>query len=394
MLYLCCTKIDATNMKRGRNTNSVSLYERKLKSGRIQLLLQIYAAGIRSQESTGILIEPNDSRSEQRQKRMMAEDIRRKRENDLRNLMLGMADPNIHLDDSFYDLYDRFTASRDTASTRMSYEGAKKHLLRYEPNEDITFRFITREWVRGFRDYLLTARTITNKRENPTRRSATDRTHRLSQNTASKIFQNLVAVLNYASSENIIAKSPADNVPGIPITESTREYLTEDELNAMFETECDSEDVKNAFLFACFTGLRFSDVRKLDWSDIIIDGKRLRISIRMKKTSMPLYVDVSKQAEQFLGERTEGLVFPGLSDNKHANYNVRNWAERAGIRKHVTFHVSRHTFATLLLKHNANLYTVSKLLGHTKITTTQIYAKIIDAEKRAAVDTLNDILVK
>lgn len=379
-------------MKKGRNTNSVNLRERTLRSGNIQFFLQIYASGKVVQESTGILIRPGDTKTVQKQKRIEAETYRRMREQELRSFMLGMDSPADHLDDSFYEFYDKFTEERGTRSTALSYRGSKRHLLNYEPNEAITFRLLTRDWVKGFREYLLTAKTITYKRKKPTARSKGDRRQRLSQNSASKIFQNLIAVLNHAVSENIIAKSPADGVPGIPIEESTREYLTENELNILFEADCRNTDVKRAFLFACFTGLRFSDIRRLEWSDMITDGERLRISIKMKKTSTPIYIDVSRQAAQFLGERSEGRVFPRLGDNKQANCHIRAWASSAGIGKHVTFHVSRHTFATLLLKHNANLYTVSKLLGHTKITTTQIYAKIIDEEKRAAVDSLDGII--
>lgn len=379
-------------MKKGRNTNSVNLRERTLRSGNIQFFLQIYASGKVVQESTGILIRPGDTKAVQKQKRIEAETYRRMREMELRSFMLGTDSPGDHLDDSFYEFYDKFAKTRGTRSTALSYMGSKRHLLNYEPNEAITFRLVTRDWVKGFREYLLTARTITCKRRKPTARSKSDKRQRLSQNSASKIFQNLIAVLNHAVSENIIAKSPAYGIPGIPIEESTREYLTESELNILFEADCANTDVKRAFLFACFTGLRFSDIRGLDWSDMITDGERLRISIKMKKTSSPIYIDVSKQAAQFLGERTAGKVFPNLGDNKQANYHIRLWASSAGIGKHVTFHVSRHTFATLLLKHNANLYTVSKLLGHTKITTTQIYAKIIDEEKRAAVDSLDGII--
>lgn len=379
-------------MKKGRNTNSVNLRERTLRSGNIQFFLQIYASGKVIQESTGILIKPGDTKSVKRQKRIDAETYRRNREIELRSFMLGSDSPADHLDDSFFEFYDRFADTRNTRSTVLSYKGARKHILNYEPNEAITFRLITRDWVRGFREYLLSANTITHRRGRPTVRSRTDKRHRLSRNTASKVFQNLVAVLNYAVSENVIARSPADGVPGIPIEESKREYLTENELNTLFETNCKAEDVKRAFLFACFTGLRFSDIRNLDWSDILNDGDRLRISIRMKKTSTPLYIDISRQAGQFLGDMRKGRVFPNLNDNKYANFHIREWAVRAGLDKHITFHVSRHTFATLLLKHNANLYTVSKLLGHTKITTTQIYAKIIDEEKRNAVDSLDGII--
>ena len=74
-----------------------------------------------------------------------------------------------------------------------------------------------------------------------------------------------------------------------------------------------------------------------------------------------------------------------------AENTIKDWTENAGITKHVTFHCARHTFATLMLTQGADLYTTSKLLGHTDVKTTQIYAKIVDAKKAQAVNLLNGI---
>ena len=73
------------------------------------------------------------------------------------------------------------------------------------------------------------------------------------------------------------------------------------------------------------------------------------------------------------------------------NEILSRWAEQAGIAKHITFHVARHTHATMLLTLGADLYTVSKLLGHTNIQTTQIYARLVDESKKKAIDLIPDI---
>ena len=99
---------------------------------------------------------------------------------------------------------------------------------------------------------------------------------------------------------------------------------------------------------------------------------------------------INKQAVKLLGNasKPDELIFNGLYYNNNLNNNISNWCYKAGIKKHITFHSGRHTFATMLLNIGENLYTVSKLLGHKSINTTQIYAKIIDKTKQ---DTINNI---
>lgn len=166
--------------------------------------------------------------------------------------------------------------------------------------------------------------------------------------------------------------------------EQVREYLTIDEVKMLIQTPCKSGIVKNAFLFACNCGLRLSDVIALKWSDITIDNDVWRVGTRMIKTERLVYVPLPLQARRWMPPRpteTEKLndrVFRKLYASK-IDQHLKPWAESAGITgKNVTFHVSRHTYATMLLTLGADLYTVSKLLGHTSVRHTQRYAKIIN----------------
>ncbi len=120
----------------------------------------------------------------------------------------------------------------------------------------------------------------------------------------------------------------------------------------------------------------------------------MQVEINQKKTGEPLYLPLSANALQWLPER--GLAKD--SDKVFALPHVSTvekflpiWAKDAGINKHITFHVSRHTNATLMLSFGADIYTVSKLLGHTNVKTTQIYAKIVDENKRKAVNLIPEI---
>lgn len=85
------------------------------------------------------------------------------------------------------------------------------------------------------------------------------------------------------------------------------------------------------------------------------------------------------------------LVFPALGPIQAARISIAAWVKSAGINKHITFHCARHTFAVMMLDVGVDLYTVSKLLGHKSIESTQVYAKILDKNKKAAVDKIPQI---
>lgn len=145
-------------------------------------------------------------------------------------------------------------------------------------------------------------------------------------------------------------------------------------------------DVKIAFLFSCFCGLRLSDVRALQWKKIIEDNGNIHLELRQKKTGRMLYLPLNKQAQAYL-PRTRGSAEDGvfsLPCTATIDLQLKKWAQNAGINKNLTYHMSRHTFATMALTMGADLYTTSQLLGHADVETTQVYAKIIDAKKEAA----------
>ena len=109
-----------------------------------------------------------------------------------------------------------------------------------------------------------------------------------------------------------------------------------------------------------------------------------------QKTKGVEYMPISEQAYNLCGEQKEGelLVFAGLPDPSWINRPVKKWVEAAGITKHITFHCFRHSYATLQLAGGTDIYTVSKMLGHTNVRTTQVYAKVVDEKKEKATETI------
>ncbi|MFT0672437.1 tyrosine-type recombinase/integrase [Bacteroides hominis] len=208
----------------------------------------------------------------------------------------------------------------------------------------------------------------------------------------------LITALNAAVREGVITSNPMDRLSRherAKTNRGKREYLTIDEVKALITTPCKREDIKHAYLFACNCGLRLGDVRKLKWGDITKDGDSWMLSVVMNKSEKPVHVPLGVQARRWLPERkgadADSLVFESLPNDTNLTAHLKAWAAKAGISKTVTYHTSRHTFATILLTLGADLYTVSKLLGHSQIKNTQIYAEIINRRKDDAVNLADKV---
>lgn len=217
----------------------------------------------------------------------------------------------------------------------------------------------------------------------------------LSDGTIYNYYQTLGTQFKAARREKLIIANPFDEVTKQEKPkqcESERQYLTLSELRRLLKTPCADDEVKRMFLFCCFAGIRLSDAISLTWKQIHQTETGLQLEKRQIKTRSMAYIPLSDNAVSFLGSGSgqSGRVFhvPSVVNiEKH----IKNWTEAAGIDKHITFHCSRHTYATLLLTAGVDIYTTSKLLGHKKLSTTAIYAKIIDEKKVAAVNAIPEL---
>jgi integrase len=210
---------------------------------------------------------------------------------------------------------------------------------------------------------------------------------KLKPNSASLYFAIFRHLLSSAVKKNIIKDNFSENIR-LDKEETKREYLTIAELQKLILTDCKRKEVKNAFLFSCFTGLRYSDIIKLSWKNINGDY----IEFKQQKTGSIERIKLSASALDLLStiEHNTGKVFHMCKTPTENIKIVTDWSKFAGITKHITFHCARHTFATMCLTYDIDIFTVSKLLGHKDIKTTQIYAKLIDKKKDDAIDKLPD----
>lgn len=217
----------------------------------------------------------------------------------------------------------------------------------------------------------------------------------LSVNSTVAYFNKFKAALKQAHKDGLIDATLATQIESIKPEETQREYLTLEELHALVNAEMPEQPVlKQAALFSALTGLRYSDIKALTWGQIRYDSlSGYTLAFRQEKTEGVEYMPVSEEAIALLGERQahDQPVLPGLNYSAHWNAVLKRWIKSAGITKSITFHCFRHTYATLQLALGTDIYTVSKMLGHRELKTTQIYAKIVDKSKREAANriTLN-----
>lgn len=224
----------------------------------------------------------------------------------------------------------------------------------------------------------------------------------LSEFTKKVYFTMFNTMLKKAVKDEVIQQNPIDLIATndkIRTPDSERVYLDITELKRMASTDTKYSLSKKAFMFSCFCGLRVSDIKQLRWTDIEEsegeDGtKTYRLTKKMQKTQRNITYALSMEAVSWLPERKGELVFEGLVSVPNLNLHIRRWAKAAGITKHITFHTARHTFATMMLTLGADIYTTSKLLGHSRISTTEIYAKIIDKKKDEAMGLIDKFFGK
>ena len=372
----------------------VRIRQKRLKGGNASLYLDIYSHGVRKYEFLGLYLIPEltpADRARNSETMARAEMVKSERILQLQQSGIGKWEQIRQSDIPLADWMERY--ARETGFARTTIEGRRKtlmHLVAYlgeSRQEHIRLSGVTKDFLRGFIAYLRTARNRTFR--GPERA--------IRQNTAYGYQQILAAALNRAVSEGLIPRNPFNRLAPkekIPMEECDREFLTIDELKRLAGADCPNMEVKRAFMFSCFTGLRISDIRSLTRERIhaSVDGKGQYVDTVMQKTGRKVTVPLSKEALQWLPKDTgpnEPLF--RLPTPPAVGSSIRKWCWNAGIDKSITFHCSRHTFGTMMLTVGADLYTTSKLMGHANVATTTIYAKIIDKKKVDSIHLLDHL---
>ena len=270
-------------------------------------------------------------------------------------------------------------ASQIKTSQKRNTIGVTKALL-YNLDEyagrEVYVRDMTEEFVKNFTGYLLT---------------------KVKPSSVKTYMQKLHSIMEHAVELKDADKNPVSRAMNmIPRCEShPRSFLTVEEIRTMTATPCENENIRQAFLFACFTGLRLSDIETLSWSNIqTIGGTTTIVKIQIK-TSHGIRIPLNREALTILEPQRTNMpadkVFTLPSRTMIAKV-LHKWSAASGIEKHVTFHTSRHTFATLAITAGVEIYTVSKLCGHRSVRTTEIYSHIIDTTLKEGVNRISKLL--
>jgi integrase len=368
----------------------IKIRVKHLTNGSKSIYLDIYMEGRRKYEFLKLYIIPENSKSDRvrnNETLKLANAIKAQRIIELQNQSHGFKfnkTSNIKLIDYIQAIAGKKSEGK---VRRTTLHAVICHLKRYDPNNIQLIR-INKEYILGFLNYLKIAKQAHSKKEKS-----------LHANTQVYYYKMLRYCINYAVAEELLSANPMDKIqneekPHRNYTE--REYLTMDELKKLAQTPFYNELVRKAFLFSCFCGLRHSDIIALTWRDIEADENgNSWLHIIQKKTKEAISLPLSKEAVKHLPRQEDAKendkIFKKLITLGRTNEILHRWAEQAGIKKHITFHTARHTHATMLLTLGVDLYTVSKLLGHTNIQTTQVYAKLVDESKKKAIDLIPNI---
>ncbi|MFN8007535.1 MAG: site-specific integrase [Terriglobia bacterium] len=358
----------------------VRLRSRQTSRRRKTLYLDIHDQGNRWLEYLQLFLVGD--RKEDKETLRLAKSICAKRQLEIANRPHGLPIPS-KLKANFVEYCKRLGKSKRSLNTQVVWKNAIQHLVNFS-SPNLQFDQVDSGFLQSFKENLLT---------------------NLSPNSAQVYLARIKTACHQAVRDGIFPRNPALDI-SIRKKETRREYLTLEEIRKLAVTPCGNEETKQAFLFSVFSGLRYSDVRALTWRKVKRVNGGYSLEFTQAKTgdveTLPLPEEAglilekqanAKPSRKLKTKIPQDVVFK-LGAQQSIDKAIRQWVKRAGIDKKISFHCARHTYATLGLTQGIDLYTMSKLLGHRDVTTTQLYAKIVDEKKREAVKLLPRLNVK
>jgi integrase len=360
--------------------SAVKIRKREIANGNQSLYLDIYWKGERTYEHLNLFISADGGRTAERVNKetlMLADQIRAQRLIDLQSGKYKIQQTKGQA--SFIQYFEQLTKERmNSYGNWGNWNGALKHIKTFTKGKDVKFVDVDEDWLVKFKHFLLTEKL-----------NKCDTT--LSQNSCYSYYNKVKAALRQAFEERYINDNPAARIRGIKQGETTREFLSLEEIKAVSAKPCRVKKLKEAFLFSVLTGLRWSDIMKLTWSEVRGSNKEgWHLRFQQQKTKQFETLPINAQARELLGEtgKPDERVFVGLKYSAYTNVALNQWMMSAGIHRNITFHCGRHTHATLLLSSGVDIYTVSKMLGHKHLQTTEIYTRVTNIKKNEAMAKL------
>lgn len=368
---------------------SVHLRKKKIANGKVSLYLDFYppirkgdGKFTRREFLNRYLYEKPmtlDEKNHNKENILFAEGVKNRKEREILNEQDGIFNIQNKKRD-FLEFFQDLCEKRKESDGNYGNWLSALHYLNSFTGGKCKMGDLTEDFCDRFKEYLLNANRLN-----------TVKGLRLSHNSAQSYFNKFRCAINEATEARLLMENPLRNVKGIKQKETKREFLTQEELQLLVQTECDLEALKNAAIFSALTGLRWSDIENLTWGDIQQTNGNYFIHIIQKKTSDVIMHPISNTSVEVLGQMGDSTerIFEGLKYSDSNNDKLRRWVLKAGIKKKITLHNFRHTYATLLLNQGADMFIVSKMLGHKDIKTTMIYAKVLSETKVKAANLID-----
>lgn len=379
----------------------VEIKERKLTAGNRSLYLEYYEKGFRKKENLHLYLVPDDApnarkingqtynkaREIQAQRILNPPSFDSKKKKPEEN---GQAKTMTWL--QWCDDYIQSAIDGENCKKMIQHKGVvRKRIAAYLKRirkPDILLKDVGRDMISGLFKYMR------DDYRNPGQIKADG--GKLADFTLVLFEETVKAIFNKAVRDGLIPFNPIQDLAKeerFHVPDKHREYLTTDELKRFLavETQTQAEQtVQKAFGFSCMTGLRLGDMQRLRWSDIKTVGEVQAVSIIQHKTKRLVTVPLNDLALSLLPPRPangeDSIIFPLVKKPDNVAKYVRRIKEKAGIEKDFTYHSSRHSAATLAITAGAELYSVSKILGHGSIVSTQVYASVNMEKKAEAVN--------
>jgi integrase/recombinase XerD len=351
---------------------SIKLRKKPYKDGTTGFYLDIYEGGTRKYEfltQLKLTTKPKTQADREHNKEVeaLAKGILAKRQLSIANDEYGF-ETKVKRSGSFIKYFQSYIEGYNRKDKRKA-SSTLKFLNEFLENKDITFKQITDAFVNDFKEFLLSSS--------------------LTGETPSMYLSQLKKVVKKAYKDGLLKKNFGEDIRIPKSTAIRKDILTHTELKALRDTPCGNTEVKRAFMFSCNTGLRYVDIVNLRWKNIKQNNEGWIVSIVQSKTGKSVKVNLNENALLYLGQHSIGdepvFILPSTTA---ITKNLKNWAKAAKVNKHITYHVARHTFGTMLVHHGTDVKTASVLMGHSSLNYTNLYIRESEALKQRAVENL------